>query len=40
MIAPVFFDDLHFNFIPYTPFVAYGQSKTAAVLLAVEATRR
>ncbi len=40
MIAPVFFDDLHFNFIPYTPFAAYGQSKTAAVLLAVEATRR
>jgi len=40
MIAPVLFDDLHFNFIPYAPFVAYGQSKTAAVLLAVEATRR
>jgi len=40
MIAPVIFDDLHFNFLPYTPFVAYGQSKTAAVLLAVEATRR
>jgi len=29
MIAPVIFDDLHFNFLPYQPFVAYGQSKTA-----------
>jgi hypothetical protein len=24
MIAPVIFDDLHFNFLPYAPFVAYG----------------
>src|ERR1700760_706200 len=40
MIAPVIFDDLHFNFLPYEPFVAYGQSKTANVLFAVEATRR
>jgi NAD(P)-dependent dehydrogenase (short-subunit alcohol dehydrogenase family) len=40
MIAPVLFDDLHFDFMPYAPLVAYGQSKTAAVLLAVEATRR
>src|SRR5271170_3395906 len=40
MIAPVIFDDLHFNFLPYDPFVAYGQSKTANVLFAVEATRR
>lgn len=40
LFAPVFFDDLHFNFIPYDPFVAYGQSKTACALLAVEATRR
>ena len=40
MIAPVIFDDLHFDFLPYDPFVAYGQSKTACVLLAVEATRR
>jgi NAD(P)-dependent dehydrogenase (short-subunit alcohol dehydrogenase family) len=38
--APMLFDDPHFNFLPYTPFVAYGQSKTACVLLAVEATRR
>lgn len=40
MFAPVIFDDLHFDFMPYTPFVAYGQAKTACVLLAVEATRR
>ncbi|MBC8082461.1 MAG: SDR family NAD(P)-dependent oxidoreductase [Hymenobacter sp.] len=40
LFAPVFFDDLHFNFIPYDPFVAYGQSKSACALLAVEATRR
>jgi NAD(P)-dependent dehydrogenase (short-subunit alcohol dehydrogenase family) len=40
MISPVVFDDLHFDFRPYDPIVAYGQSKTADVLLAVEATRR
>lgn len=40
LIAPVLFDDLHFDFIPYDPFVAYGQSKSACALLAVEATRR
>ena len=40
LIAPVIFDDLHFNFLPYEPFVAYGQSKTACALLAVEASRR
>ena len=40
MIAPVIFDDLHFDFLPYDPYVAYGQSKTACALLAVEATRR
>jgi hypothetical protein len=39
MMAPVFFDDPNFNFIPYNPWLAYGQSKTANVLLAVEATR-
>jgi NAD(P)-dependent dehydrogenase (short-subunit alcohol dehydrogenase family) len=33
LIAPVIFDDLHFNFLPYEPFVAYGQSKTACALL-------
>lgn len=40
LIAPVLFDDMQFDFIPYDPFVAYGQSKTACALLAVEATRR
>jgi NAD(P)-dependent dehydrogenase (short-subunit alcohol dehydrogenase family) len=36
----VVFDDLHYDFREYTPFGAYGQSKTANVLFAVEATRR
>lgn len=40
MIAPVVFDDLHFRFLPYDPLIAYGQSKTACILLAVAATRR
>lgn len=40
LFSPVNFDDLHFNFLPYAPFVAYGQSKTACALLAVEITRR
>lgn len=40
LFSPVLFGDPHFNFLPYTPFVAYGQSKTACSLLAVEATRR
>jgi NAD(P)-dependent dehydrogenase (short-subunit alcohol dehydrogenase family) len=38
--SPVIFDDLHFDFRSYDPLAAYGQSKTADVLLAVEATRR
>jgi NAD(P)-dependent dehydrogenase (short-subunit alcohol dehydrogenase family) len=38
--SPVIFDDLSFSFLEYSPFVAYGQSKTANVLFAVEATRR
>ena len=40
LFSPVVFDDLHFDFRPYDPFVAYGQSKTADVLLTVEATRQ
>jgi NAD(P)-dependent dehydrogenase (short-subunit alcohol dehydrogenase family) len=40
MLAPMLFDDPHFNFLPYDPFVAYGQAKTAVVLSAVEETRR
>jgi NAD(P)-dependent dehydrogenase (short-subunit alcohol dehydrogenase family) len=38
--SPVIFDDLNYSFRDYTPFGAYGQSKTANVLFAVEATRR
>jgi NAD(P)-dependent dehydrogenase (short-subunit alcohol dehydrogenase family) len=38
--SPVLFDDLNFTTHPYDPFVAYGQSKTANILFAVEATRR
>ena len=40
MFSPVIFDDLNFNFLPYTPFGAYGQSKTANVLLSVGIARR
>lgn len=40
LFSPVVFDDLHFDFIPYTPFGAYGQSKTANALLTVAITRR
>jgi NAD(P)-dependent dehydrogenase (short-subunit alcohol dehydrogenase family) len=39
-VSPVVFDDLHFLFRPYDPWLAYGQSKTANVLFAVEVTRR
>jgi NAD(P)-dependent dehydrogenase (short-subunit alcohol dehydrogenase family) len=38
--CPVLFDDPTFAFVGYEPFLAYGQSKTANVLFAVEATRR
>ena len=38
--SPVVFDDIHFAFRPYDPWLAYGQSKTANVLFAVEASRR
>ncbi len=38
LISPVLFDDPHFQTRPYDPWVAYGQSKTANALLAVEAT--
>ena len=38
--SPVVFDDIEFAFRDYDPFGAYGQSKTANVLFAVEATRR
>jgi NAD(P)-dependent dehydrogenase (short-subunit alcohol dehydrogenase family) len=38
--SPVVFDDVNFAARPYDPMLAYGQSKTANVLFAVEATRR
>ncbi|WP_433293957.1 SDR family NAD(P)-dependent oxidoreductase [Pseudonocardia sp. CA-142604] len=38
--SPVVFSDIHFRERPYDPWLAYGQSKTANVLFAVEATRR
>jgi NAD(P)-dependent dehydrogenase (short-subunit alcohol dehydrogenase family) len=38
--SPVVFEDPDFRDRPYDPWSAYGQSKTACVLLAVEATRR
>ncbi|WP_234545242.1 SDR family NAD(P)-dependent oxidoreductase [Streptomyces shenzhenensis] len=39
-LSPVVWDDIHFAFRRYDPWLAYGQSKTANVLFAVEATRR
>ncbi len=38
--SPIVFDDLFFDRRPYDPGLAYGQSKTANVLFAVEASRR
>ncbi|GGM24391.1 SDR family NAD(P)-dependent oxidoreductase [Dactylosporangium sucinum] len=38
--SPVVFDDIHFERREYEPWSAYGQSKTANILFAVEATRR
>jgi NAD(P)-dependent dehydrogenase (short-subunit alcohol dehydrogenase family) len=38
--SPVIFDDIDYAFRDYSPFGAYGQSKTANVLFAVEANRR
>jgi NAD(P)-dependent dehydrogenase (short-subunit alcohol dehydrogenase family) len=38
LFSPVVFDDLHYRFRPYDPMTAYGQSKTATVLLAVGVT--
>ena len=38
--AGVDFDDLHFEHRTYEPFLAYGQSKTANALFAVEVDRR
>jgi NAD(P)-dependent dehydrogenase (short-subunit alcohol dehydrogenase family) len=38
--SPVVFDDVHFERRPYDKWLAYGQSKTANVLFAVELDRR
>jgi len=38
--SPVVFDDIHFEHRSYEPWLAYGQSKTANVLFAVEASTR
>ncbi len=38
--SPVVFDDPNFERLEYNPWTGYGQSKTANILLAVEADRR
>ncbi|MCP2328241.1 NAD(P)-dependent dehydrogenase (short-subunit alcohol dehydrogenase family) [Hamadaea flava] len=38
--SPVVFDDIHFERRPYDPWQAYGQSKTANILFALELTGR
>jgi NAD(P)-dependent dehydrogenase (short-subunit alcohol dehydrogenase family) len=38
--SPVVFEDIHFTRRAYDPWLAYGQSKTANVLFAVEGARR
>jgi hypothetical protein len=40
LVAPVAFDDINFEQRAYHPWLAYGPSKTANVLFAVEAARR
>jgi NAD(P)-dependent dehydrogenase (short-subunit alcohol dehydrogenase family) len=40
LMSPVVFDDIHFNYRSYDPWLAYGQSKTANILFAVGATSR
>ncbi len=40
LFSDVHLDDLFFDRRPYDPWQAYGQSKTANILFAVEATRR
>jgi len=40
LFSPVIFDDVNFDFVPYTPIGAYGQSKTADSLLAIGITQR
>jgi NAD(P)-dependent dehydrogenase (short-subunit alcohol dehydrogenase family) len=38
--SPVVFEDIHFAERQYEPWAAYGQSKTANILFAVEAAKR
>ncbi len=38
--SPILFDDMHFDIRAYDKWVAYGQSKTANALFAVELSRR
>ena len=40
LFSQVVFDDVDYLLRPYDPWSAYGQSKTACILLAVEVTRR
>jgi NAD(P)-dependent dehydrogenase (short-subunit alcohol dehydrogenase family) len=40
LMSPVVFDDIHFRYRNYDPWLAYGQSKTANILFAVGATER
>lgn len=40
LVSPMVFDDLHFRFRPYDPWLAYGQAKSANVLFAVGAASR
>lgn len=40
MRSPVVFDDIHFRFRAYDPWMAYAQSKTANILFAVGAAAR
>jgi NAD(P)-dependent dehydrogenase (short-subunit alcohol dehydrogenase family) len=35
LFGPIFWDDMHFRFIPYNPLLAYAQSKTACILMSV-----
>ncbi|MDG2938968.1 SDR family NAD(P)-dependent oxidoreductase [Bisgaard Taxon 10/6] len=39
-LSPVVFEDIHYEIRPYDPFSAYGQSKSANALFAVEAAKR
>lgn len=40
LFSPIVFDDINFDFRPYDPRLAYGQSKTAVILFGVGARHR